>query len=336
MHILSGDIGGTSTRLMLAEINQTDQSYHVHYQQIYACGEFPCLEDIMTAFLSEANCQFKALHSVCLAIAGPIVQGRVKFTNLPWIIDLTLLKAFFQNEAVFLINDFEAIGYGVPTLVQEDMVTLQAGKPAKNKPRSLVGAGTGLGIALVHQINDQYIISATEGGHVDFAPVNDTQIALLQYLRQTLPRVSIERLVSGQGIVNIYHFVRNVLLADSQIPEPDTLRQAADNQTLSAEIISHYAVEAQDPYAIHAIDLFICIYGAIAGDLALTTLPYGGLYIVGGIAPKLKDQMLDGRFMANFHTKGRVSNLLNMIPVYLVMDPLIGLKGAANYAKQHS
>lgn len=335
MHILSGDIGGTSTRLMLAEINQTDHTYHVQYQQIYACGEFPCLEDILSTFLSEAGCTPDTLQAICLAIAGPVVQGRVKFTNLPWIIDLTLLKTFFQNESVFLINDFEAIGYGVTTLADQDMVTLQTGKPSTNKPKSLIGAGTGLGIALMHQINDQYTVSATEGGHIDFAPVNDIQIALLQYLRQTLPRVSVERLVSGQGIVNIYHFVRDVLLADSPIPEAKVLQQAIKSQTLTAEMISQCAAD-QDPYAVHTIDLFICIYGAAAGDLALTTLPYGGLYIVGGIAPKLKDQILDGRFMANFHTKGRVSNLLNMIPVYLVTDSLIGLKGAANYARQHS
>jgi glucokinase len=328
MLVLSGDIGGTSTRLQLTQFNPEPK---LIARAQYACSEHPSLEAIIDVFLAAHSVNSQQIEKACFAVAGPIVNGTVKFTNLPWYVDEVTLKQRLNLDKVKLINDFQAIGYGVPTLKDQDMHCLQAAKTIAQAPKAIIGAGTGLGVAIMAWNGSRYEVLPTEGGHVDFAPVDDRQVALLQYLRKKYRRVSIERLVSGQGIVNIYNFERDHPMYGEK--ENPSLKLALHNQKEdAAALISEYATKHHDPIAMSALKMFVKIYGACAGDLALTTLPYGGLYIVGGIAPKLLAQLIDGRFMQAFMAKGRVANLLEAVPIHIVLDTNIGLQGAANYA----
>ena len=328
MLVLSGDIGGTKSRLQLTRF-ETEKQFIAIAREEFSNREFDGFSLIIKKFLSHNKVDLNQLDCCCLAVAGPIVDGTVKFTNLPWTIsEKELLELGLKK--VKLINDFEAVGYGVDTLKPETCKVLQEGEKQSHKVRAILGAGTGLGVAISVWNGHHYQVIPTEGGHVDFAPTDDVQMDLLKHLRKKLHRVSIERLVSGQGLVNIYQFVReNPLLNETENVE---LKRALFNEQDKAAAISQYATLHHDPMAMHALDLFVRIYGACTGNLALTTLPYSGLYIVGGIAPKLLKQLLDGRFLRAFSDKGRMSDLLHSIPIYVVLDTDIGLQGAANYA----
>jgi glucokinase len=329
MLVLSGDVGGTKTRLQITHFNDS-KDFTVQARSQYFNHEFSSFTEIVKKFLDHNHIPTSNIGSACFAVAGPIIQGTVKFTNLPWFVDEQKLKEELHFKTVKLINDFEAIGHGIETLKAEDKYILQEGEFLPNKTRAIIGAGTGLGIGICVHNGTRFQVLPTEGGHVDFAPTDDTQLALLEHLRKKLHRVSIERLVSGQGLVNIYNFVReHPLLNETENP---ALKLNLFKQEDPAATISEFALQHQDPMALHAIDLFIRIYGACAGNLALTTLPYSGLYIVGGIAPKLLTQLTDGRFLRAYNDKGRMSNLLTTIPIYIVLDTQIGLQGAANFA----
>lgn len=327
--VLSGDIGGTSTRLQLTQF-AGDHNYTILAQEKYQSDSASTLLHLIETFLSSYQIDVTALYSACFAVAGPIVEGKVKFTNLPWQVSDQALKALLQTSRVKLINDFQAIGYGIETLKPEQITCLQKGQSKPGAPMALVGAGTGLGVGILYRDGNSYDVTPTEGGHVDFAPTTDTQIALLNYLRRKYHRVSVERLVSGQGLENIYRFVRdNPVYGET---ENEALHYAVHTSHDIAAAISHFATEKQDPMAMRALEIFIDIYGATAGNLALTTLPFGGLYVVGGIAPKLLPQIRQGRFLEHFCDKGRMSTLLTTIPVNVVLDTNIGLQGAANFA----
>jgi len=329
MIVLSGDIGGTSTRLQLTDFSERNQS-KVLAREHYANNQYASLIDIIKLFLVTYQTNITQLSTACFAVAGPIIQGTVKFTNLPWFVDETELKTHLNLSEVKLINDFQAIGYGIASLQKEHIHILQKKPPLDKAPKAIIGAGTGLGVGIMNWQGSRYDVMPTEGGHVDFAPVDDIQMSLLKYMLKKYHRVSIERLVSGQGIVNIYNFVRdNPIYGEKENPQ---LRLALHNNVDEAASISQYATIHHDPMAMRALELFVKIYGACAGNLALTTLPYGGLYIVGGIAPKLLPQLIDGKFMKAYSDKGRMSNLLGSIPIYIVLDTNIGLQGAANYA----
>jgi glucokinase len=330
MLILSGDVGGTKSRLQLTEFH-SENSFERLASAEFLNHQFESFPIIVAGFLQKNKVALTSIDRACFAVAGPIIEGVVKFTNLPWVISETDLRDELGFHSVKLINDFEAVGYGIDTLKAKDIHCLQAGTPLPHKTRAMLGAGTGLGVAIAVSNGERYTVIPTEGGHVDFAPTDDTQIELLRYLRKKWHRVSIERLVSGQGIVNIYHFVRdNPLFNETENPKLK-LALAQKNEDAAAHI-SEFAIKQNDPMAMRALDLFIRIYGACAGNLALTTLPYSGLYIVGGIAPKLLKSLGDGRFLQAYNDKGRMSNLLANLPIYVVMDTNVGLQGAANYA----
>ena len=329
MIILSGDVGGTKTRLQITQFTDY-QHFDMLAHGKYFNHDFTSFTEIITHFLQQHHFKGENIERTCFAVAGPIIHGCVKFTNLPWFISETLLHEELGFKHVHLMNDFEAIGYGLDTLKAQDVHALQQGEAISHRTRAIIGAGTGLGVAISVYNTNRFLVIPTEGGHVDFAPTDATQDALWQYLRKKLHRVSIERLVSGPGIVNIYNFVRdNPLFNEKENP---TLKLQLFKGGDAAAMIAEYATQHHDPMAMRALDLFIRIYGACAGNLALTTLPYSGLYIVGGIAPKLLPQLLDGRFLQAFSDKGRMSNLLANIPVYVVLDTGIGLQGAANFA----
>lgn len=331
MIVLAGDIGGTKTRLQLTDFSNGKK---IIGREKYFNAEHKSLVAIIQAFLQKHKTKVDQIDSTCIAVAGPIVDGTVEFTNLPWFIEIDVLKRELGMDRIQLINDFEAIGYGVETLGEADYHILQQGVPHPNAPKALIGAGTGLGVGLMFHNGTDYSVIPTEGGHTDFAPTNDDQMALLKYLRKKWHRVSAERVVAGQGLVNIYQFVRDNPIYNEK--ENQDLRRELHRSSKPAAVISSYATEKGDPMALRAVDIFIRAYGGKSGDLALTTLCFGGLYLVGGIAPKLLRELSDGRFTEALCDKGRMSTLISDIPVYLVMDTHIGLQGAANYAHKMS
>lgn len=330
MLILSGDVGGTRTRLQLTRFS-TKSDYQVLAEHEFSNLEYASFPEIVKLFLKDQALESQSINSACFAVAGPIIGGAVKFTNLPWFISEKELKSELNLNAIKLINDFEAVGYGIDTLKEPDMHVLQKGEPRLKRPRAMIGAGTGLGVAVSVPDEGVYHVIPTEGGHVDFAPIDDIQMRLLKYMQKKLHRVSVERVLSGQGIVNIYNFIREHPLFNEV--ENSTLKRLLFATPEEAPaLITEYAIKVADPMAMRTLDLFIRIYGAAAGNLALTTLPLSGLYIVGGIAPKLLSEFIDGRFLKVFNDKGRMSGLLKTVPVYIVLNTHIGLQGAANYA----
>ncbi len=333
MLILSGDIGGTNTRLQLTEYSHhTNQKFKLLHRQNFLNSHFKNFPEILRAFIEHAHIALKDVEHTCLAVAGPISEGKVQFTNLPWFIEESRLEEELKLKNIKLINDFEAVGYGIQTLAPENIVTLQTGHVAQNGPISIIGAGTGLGVALLHIHEKNALVTPTEGGHVDFAPTDESQMQLLSYLRKKHHRVSVERVLSGPGLTSIYKFCRDFPLYNQQ--ENPELKFLVHNAADPAADILQYAVQKGDPICLRSIDIFIKCYGAVCGNLALTTLPKGGLYVVGGIAPKIISLLQDGRFLESFLDKGRMTQLLKEIPVHVVLDAHIGLQGAANYGYQ--
>jgi glucokinase len=329
MLILSCDIGGTNSRLQLTRYSNRLE-FEVLHREHFANSDFQSFLQVLSAFLKEKPLTTK-IECACFAVAGPILNGKVQCTNLPWFLD----EADLTQELGFtvkLMNDFEAIGYGLSTLASDNVLSLQPGKRDPEGPISLIGAGTGLGIALVHSYQGHSIVTPTEGGHVDFSPTDDEQMQLLSYLRKKHHRVSVERILSGPGLSNVYKFCREFPLYNQQ--ENPQLKFLMHHAADPAADILRYATQEGDPISLRTIDIFIKCYGAASGNLALTTLPRGGLFIVGGIAPKILPLLQDGRFLDSFLDKGRMSSLLKDIPIQIVLDPYIGLQGATNYGYQ--
>jgi glucokinase len=325
MNILAADIGGTKTLIKVIDEHSGDTlleaSFHSHDYTRF---------DIL---LAEVSAQVNGIHAACFAVAGPIEhysQGqRANVTNLPWQLDSTQLSQQFDIPKIRLINDFEAIGYAIDELDNSDIVELQAGDDTATPAlRALIGAGTGLGQALLFPLNDHYQVHATEGGHADFSPRGEVQIALLQQLQQKLGRVSVEQILSGPGLLNIF-----TCLAEQH--DAADIMDAVTHSPDSAAAISQLAIQ-QHPLAQQAMKLFVDIYGAQAGNLALNCLPFGGLYIAGGIAAKILPQIQQGAFMQAFLDKSPMMSLLEKIPVRLITNPQVGLIGALAQAKKIS
>ena len=328
MIVLSGDIGGTNTRLQLTDFNRTANK--MLFSKKYKGARYQSLSEILNIFISESPIEKNQIKSSCIAIAGPVINGEVELTNLPWFITETEIKKTLSIEHVKLINDFESIGYGIETLKEKDIYTLQKGSFSKSFPIAYIGAGTGLGTGIVTYHKQDTIVIPTEGGHIDFAPVGDEQTQLLAFLRKRLRRVSLERVCCGIGMVNIYKYLINN--EQSIYTEKPEMRLAMYNSDDKGATLSKFAFIHKDPLALKVIDIFLKVYGSSAGNLALSTLPRQGLYIVGGIAPKMRDQIKDGRFMDMFLDKGRMSKILSSIPVHICLNTDVGLAGAENYA----
>lgn len=313
--ILAGDIGGTNTSLLLCQLPDME----VLAEQHYSSQDYPDLYAILNEFL--ADYPDIMLEAACLAVAGPVRDGVAHVTNLPWKVSESDIEAVFEIPRVRIINDFEAVGYALPYLQTNELYTLQSGNPELTGTRVLIGAGTGLGVAILSYCQDHWQVLPGEGGHVDFAPRSEQEQALLTDLLKQHSRVSIEMLVSGPGLERIYQFV----CASSKAVHPE-------HQCVSAAEISAAALAGKDECAMEAIDLFVRIYGAQAGNLALTTLARGGVYIAGGIAPKLLDKLNDGIFIDAFRDKHPMTDLLRSIPVKVILNPRAGLTGAAQVA----
>ncbi len=316
--LLAADIGGTKT---LLQISSADGD--VLFNQRYVSSEFSSFDDLLAGFLYSLPADYLPIDAACLAVAGPIAGRTAKVTNLPWQIDADTLCRKLPVQKILLVNDFAAVGEGIACLTADDLIVLQAGKPDLSAPRAVIGAGTGLGQAFMTPISVGWQVWATEGGHTDFAPTDALQQQLLDFLLQQYVHVSYERLVSGMGLVNIYQF-----LCDLQQTAP-RLDATSD---LAAQISELAGLN--DPLAQQTMQLFVDIYGAQAGNFALTVMPRGGLYLAGGIASKNQPLFTDGRFMQAFLAKGRMQPLLEDIPVYLIDSSETGLAGAALLAQK--
>ncbi|MEA5471368.1 glucokinase [Spirulina sp. 06S082] len=332
--LLAGDIGGTKT--ILQAVESTEKGLNPIFEAKYLSQDFADLVPIAQQFLATAAKEVgQELHpeKACFAIAGPVADDRCTLTNLSWVLDGRRLEKELGIAKVSLINDFAAIGYGVFGLKPEDIHSLQDVQADKTAPIAIIGAGTGLGEGFVIPQGTGYRVFASEGGHADFAPRNELEFKLLKYFHEVrkLQRVSVERVVSGMGIAAIYEFLKSL----GEIPESSEIEEeiAKEDADIGA-IVSRGATEKGDRLCKETLDLFIDAYGAEAGNLALKLLPYGGLYIAGGIAAKILPVLREGKFMTAFKTKGRVSPVLNNVPIHVILNPQVGLLGAGIHANQ--
>ncbi|MDJ1181590.1 glucokinase [Roseofilum casamattae] len=337
---LAGDIGGTKTRLRLVQKQEDTDDLQVLAEERYPSQEFDDLVPIIKLFLQEKGRDFGYPEKACFAIAGPVANNEVKLTNLNWDLHGDRLQQQLNLQRVRLINDFSAIGYGILGLKAEDLNTLQVGIVNPNAPIAILGAGTGLGQGFVIPTGTgDYRVFASEGGHVDFAPRNDLEADLLPYLlaKYNWERVSVERIVCGSGITEIYQFLRDRNFAPESefLAElyPQWLSEQQDENLeetidLAAEI-SKAATAGGDPLSEQTMAMFMDAYGAEAGNVSLKFLPYGGLYIAGGIAAKNLSLMAKGQFLSAFRGKGRMTKLMQQIPVRIIVNQNVGLIGAA-------
>lgn len=308
MYVLAGDIGGTTTRLALAQLGASALSQVRRFDNADSAG----LESLVETYLAESAVRPEA---ACFAIAGPTDGRQAQLTNLPWQIDAATLGRQIGCPTR-LINDFTAVGYGLDALDAEHLHSLQPGSPQLDAPRLALGAGTGLGVVQSVVGAGGYRPFASEGGHVAFAPVDEQQIALLRSLQDEFGRVSVERILSGPGIVSLYRHCRKAMGKPL-------------HQTRTAADITQAALDGSDATAVWAMQMFCTIYGQTAGDLALVARAEAGVYLAGGIAAKILGLLDDGRFMAGFRAKGRFSDWMASLPVHVILDPDVGLKGAA-------
>ncbi|PHS26642.1 MAG: glucokinase [Methylophaga sp.] len=324
-HFLAADLGGTKILFQLI----TDQN-EVVLEKEYVSEKFSGFDAAVAAFLNEDEIKNSTVDSACFAVAGPVSGRNASITNLPWQINADKLAEQFTIEHVHLCNDFVAVAHGISCLTDDEIITLQQGEPNEHAPRAVIGAGTGLGQAIMLPEDKGWRVLATEGGHADFAPTDNLQLALLEHVLEQFSHVSYERIVSGDGLVTIYEF----LLIYQDYIENTELRQAMKSGDAAA-VISQFALEQTDEIAEQALDLFIKIYGAQAGNLALTVLPMAGLYIAGGIAAKNVQRFIEGPFLTAFLAKGKMAKLIHKIPVRLILQPKVGLLGAGLLARQY-
>jgi glucokinase len=327
--ILAGDVGGTKVHLAL--YNFAGGQLAAVRDHKFPATEYATLDEVVKAFLAQAGETKEEIVAACFGCPGPVRDGRLKLTNLPWTLDERDLQKSLEIEHIFLINDLEANGYGIPELAAESVFTLHQGDASSVGHRGLVSAGTGLGEALLiwDGKKRRHTPLPSEGGHCDFAPRNDREIELLNYLRRRLKgRVSFERVVSGIGIKNVYAFLRD----DRKMEEPAWLRERMAVEDPNA-VIGQSAEDGSSAICFETLQIFTSAFGAEAGNVALKVLAMGGFYLGGGIAPKILKTMKDGEFMKAFLDKGRLSPLLEALPVRIILDDTCALLGAAAFAE---
>ena len=323
--ILAGDVGGTKVHLALYSFD--GGRLKAVRERRFPAHEFASLDAAVKTFLAGGSRE--EIVAACFGCPGPVRDGRLKLTNLAWTLDTRELARLLGIERVFLINDLEANGYGIPELAAESVETLHAGDSSAVGNRGLIAAGTGLGEALLIWDGERHRPIASEGGHCDFAARTEREIALLEYLRRKLGgRVSWERVVSGLGIQNIYGFLRDV----EKIEEPAWLRERMAVEDPNA-VIGRCAEDGSSELCRETMQTFAAAYGAEAGNIALKVLATGGMYLGGGIAPKTLKTLASGGFMQAFLDKGRMSPLLETIPVRVILDESCALLGAAAYGE---
>jgi glucokinase len=321
--ILAGDVGGTKVNLLLYDF--ANGQLTAVREERYPAKDYAGLEAIVKEFLAADE-----VTAACFGVPGPVRDGRLRLTNLPWTLDSRELQTSLGIPHVFLINDLEANGYGIAELKADQVFTLSEGDPSQIGNRALIAAGTGLGEGLLTWNGRQHIPYPSEGGHADFAPRNEDDIDLLRFLKQKYNgRISWERVVSGMGITNVFEFWRDVRGLEVPAWLGEQIAGVADPNA----VIVENALAAKSEICEKTLDMFVAAYGAESGNLALKVLSVGGFYIGGGIAPRILEKLKDGTFIKAFTDKGRLSQLLINMPVRVILEPRAAVLGAAAYAE---
>lgn len=325
--VLAGDIGGTNARLAQVRIEPGGRARIVR-EAVYASDDFDGLAPIIAHFLATGD--GAPVQGACFAVAGPVLEGHVETTNLPWILDERSLAHDTGIAAIRLINDFAAIGYGIQRLEPDDVVTVKPGVADPDGTIAVIGPGTGLGHGMVVRHGGRNLVLPSEGGHADFAPADETEWELLRHLRRRFGHVSWERVVSGPGIVSVYRFLASRQGATERLD----VRAAMELEDPAA-VITRYALDGADPICVDTLNRVVRALAAQAGNFALTVFATGGVFIAGGIAPRVLPRLRHPSFAAAFRDKGRFADDLERIPVHVVIDPLVGLRGAAAVAARN-
>ena len=322
--ILAGDIGGTKTNLALFEYR--DNILHVVAQQQFSSREFSNLNEVITAFMQKAS--MPSIDAACFGIAGPVIDRRCRTTNLPWDITTLDLQEHLGIQKVGLLNDLEATAYGMLYLPEDEFVDLNPKGRVMDGNRAVIAAGTGLGEAMLYYDGTVYHPIGSEGGHCDFAPLTPQQDALLKWMRNRYPgHVSFERILSGPGIYTLYEF----LVESDFSAQPISMLNIPEGKDRSV-MVSECALKEHNPLCMEALRLFAEIYGAEAGNLALKSMSLGGVYIGGGIAPKILPVLVNNHFMNGFLSKGRFNEMLQGMEVKVSLNPETALFGSAHFA----
>lgn len=322
--LLAGDIGGTKTNLAI--IDSAAGVGTTVAEATFPSGRYASLESIVQEFLTQTGSR---IQHASFGVAGPVVGGRATITNLPWVIDVNNLQHTFNLESAFLLNDLVSIAYAVPHLEESDVHVLNQGRPEPGGAIAVLAPGTGLGEAFLTWEGTRYSAHPSEGGHADFAPTNKTEIRLLRYLHDHFDHVSYERICSGIGLPNIYRFFKETERFEEPVWLAELLANAADPTPV---IVTAAFDEARAcPLCQATLEMFVSILGAEAGNLALKVLSTGGVYLAGGIPPRILPVLRHGAFMTAFLRKGRLSHLLAPMPVNVVLNPKAALLGAMHF-----
>ncbi len=320
--VLAGDIGGTNARLAIVEVGGA--AARIVHEARYPSSVAPGLAALVLRYLEETGAR---PERACFGVACPVVDGDCEAPNLPWRVDARALAAEIGIPRTTIINDFRAVGHGLHSLSPDEVEVLQEGIAAEHGPVALIGAGTGLGQGYLLWDGSQYLVHPSEGGHADFSPTDALERELLAFLTQEFGRVSSERVLSGAGIAHIYRFLRGRGLAEEQAAVRAEMVEADP-----ASVIARHGLAGSDLLSARTLEVFAGAYGTAAGNLALTVLASGGVYIAGGIAPKIIGQLRSGAFMRAFRNKGRLSSVVARMPVRVILTEDVALYGAAAVA----
>jgi glucokinase len=318
MNIIAADVGGTKTRLIYADV---DEPVRILYEARYESGSFESFEPLLQTFIHDSGSDASQIESLTLALPGLVDDSSARLTNLPWVIEKQSLKDIFGIKNVSFMNDFQASAFGTGQLQEKDQVVLntgisKAGELNDNATRVAVGAGTGLGVAWAQDYAGVAYAYDTEGGHVDFAPLDDTQVRLLQFLQKRHGHVSYERILSGDGLVALYEFCASEAGKEADKVTAEWVNKESHNNAVADK----------------AMTLFVQVYGAYIGNIAMLFKPYGGIFITGGVAARMVDRMQSEEFINAYLNKGRMRTLVEQIAIYLVTDERIGVLGAMSEA----
>jgi glucokinase len=322
--LLAGDVGGTKTLLGLFRAASDDDARPAQVLiREYATLDFDSLDDVVRTFAEATNAT--AIDAVAIGVAGPVTGQTARLTNVPWLADVSAVSERFNGCPALLLNDLEAMGSAVPVLEPDELATLQEGVAMPTGNGALIAAGTGLGEALLHNLNGQFQPAASEGGHADFAARTAREMALADELTRIYGRVSNERVISGHGLINLFRFTHGTQDLAQACP---VVRGQIDQAELPAHITAS-ALSRRCEKCVEALDMFVDAYGAEAGNLALRTVALAGVYIGGGIAPRILPALERGTFMDAFRSKEPMVDLLRTLPVHVILNPAAGLLGAA-------
>jgi glucokinase len=322
VRVLAADIGGTKSYLAVFE-RRRDRVLSLREERLET-ARFPSLSRMAQDFLARGG---EKVRRACFAVAGPVSGRMCRAVNLPWPIDGEAVSRAIAVPDTTIVNDFQAVGHGLVQMGRGDLLSLQRGRGERGKPIAVIGAGTGLGEGYLTSTGKSYEVHASEGGHTDFAPRNEVEIGLQRFLTARYGHVSYERILSGPGLANLLAYVE-----EAGIARPGGIVRVEAAREDPAAVVTRHALAGDDPACRMVLDLFVSIYGAETGNLALKLLATGGVYVAGGIAPRILPKLVDGAFINAFRDKGRHTAILERIPVRVVRNPRVGLWGAAAIA----